>query len=249
MLKQLLLSASLFLTPAAALAQATAQPTNWVYAIGPTGFLVIRLLANADLSGITSIPTLTTVGALVGGSIGAGFTINLGAATLVGALPCANLPALTGNVTSSGCATTIAAGAVTAAMIASAAKAVASDVQAGTSSSLLVTPAALSGAQAIQTLTDAATIAWNMATGYNAVVTIGASRTLGAPTNFFVGQTYTLQVIQGGAGSFTMSWPGSFDWGAAGAPVLTTAAGKNDLIQLLCISATPTFLATAAKGF
>lgn len=42
--------------------------------------------------------------------------------------------------------------------------------------------------------------------------------------------THTLQIIQGGAGSFTIAWDASIDWGAVGAPTLSTTAGQWDLI-------------------
>lgn len=63
-------------------------------------------LPAAALTGTTlpsSIITssLTTVGTLVGGGTGAGFTVALATSTLTGALPAANMPALTGDVTSS----------------------------------------------------------------------------------------------------------------------------------------------------
>jgi len=127
--------------------------------------------------------------------------------------------------------------------------AAASDVQAGTSSTKVVTPAALSGSAAILTLTYGSTISWNMASGYNAQVTMTGNATLSAPTNYSVGQTYTLQVTQDGTGSRLMTWPGSFDWGMAGTPTLTTTASKTDLVTLICVNSTPTFYAAIAKGF
>ncbi|MGO9174291.1 MAG: beta strand repeat-containing protein [Rhodomicrobium sp.] len=129
--------------------------------------------------------------------------------------------------------------------------AAASDVQAGTSSTKVATPAALSGSQAILTLTYGTQISWNMASGYNAVVTLtGSGATIAAPTNYTVGQTYTLQITQDSTGSRTIgTWPTSFDWGAAGAPTLTTTASKTDLITLICVNSSPTFYAAIAKGF
>lgn len=51
-----------------------------------------------------------------------------------------------------------------------------------------------------QTLTDAATITYNCPDGFNAVVTLGASRTLAAITNAPAGSSGTLWVVQGGSG-------------------------------------------------
>jgi hypothetical protein len=65
---------------------------------------------NASYVGQTSI---TTLGTLTTGATGAGFTIALTTSTVTGTLPAANLPALTGAVTSSaGSATTSQIGAV-----------------------------------------------------------------------------------------------------------------------------------------
>ena len=82
-----------------------------------------------------------------------------------------------------------------------------------------------------QTLTDAATITWDTSLGRVATVTLGASRTIAAPTNQKVG-TYILRVIQGGSGSYTLTWNGNFKWTAQTAPVLSTAVGAVDIITL-----------------
>ena len=115
--------------------------------------------------------------------------------------------------------------------------ATAADVWAGTSTTKIVPPAAIMAAQAPQTLTDAATIAWNLANGINAKVTIGGSRTFGTPTNPVIGGTYMLQ-INSGAGGFTSTFASCFDFGAYGAPTLSARAGKNDFISLYCYDAT-----------
>jgi len=82
-----------------------------------------------------------------------------------------------------------------------------------------------------QTLTDAATITWDTSLGRVATVTLGASRTIAAPTNQKVG-TYILRVIQGGTGSYTLTWNGNYKWTAQTAPVLSTAVGAVDIITL-----------------
>lgn len=80
-----------------------------------------------------------------------------------------------------------------------------------------------------QTLTDQATITWDTSLGRVATVTLGASRTIAAPTNQKVG-TYILRVIQGGSGSYTLTWNGNYKWTAQTAPVLSTAVGAVDII-------------------
>jgi len=84
-----------------------------------------------------------------------------------------------------------------------------------------------------QTLTDGATINWDVALGRVATVTLGAAgRAFAAPTNLKVG-TYILRVFQDGTGSRTItSWNAVFKWTAAVAPVLSTGAGKLDIITL-----------------
>lgn len=84
-----------------------------------------------------------------------------------------------------------------------------------------------------QTLTDAATIAWNVALGQVAKVTLGGSRTMGAPTNLRDGDRYSLRVIQDGTGSRTITWNAVFKWAAATAPTLSTGVNKVDLINFI----------------
>ena len=81
-----------------------------------------------------------------------------------------------------------------------------------------------------QTLTDASTIAWDTSLGRVATVTLGASRTMGAPTNLKVG-TYILKVVQGGSGSYNITWNGLFKWTAQTAPTLSTAVGATDIFS------------------
>lgn len=117
--------------------------------------------------------------------------------------------------------------------------ATANDVRAGSSSTVHVSPSALAGSAAFITLTDASTVAWNMASGYNAKVTLGGNRALGAPTNAYEGLSGSLQVIQDGTGSRTLSFDSSWDFGVNGAPTLSTAAASIDLITWICISTSP----------
>ena len=83
-----------------------------------------------------------------------------------------------------------------------------------------------------QTLTDGATINWDVSTGAVATVTLGGNRTFAAPTNLKVG-TYLLHVIQDGTGSRTITWNGVFKWPAAVAPTLTTTANRRDIISFV----------------
>jgi len=88
---------------------------------------------------------------------------------------------------------------------------------------------------ASQTLTDAATIAWDVSLGQIATVTLtAAGRTMGAPTNLKVG-TYILHVVQDATGSRTITtWNSVFKWPMGVAPVLTTTASARDLFSFVC---------------
>jgi hypothetical protein len=125
----------------------------------------------------------------------------------------------------------------------------AADIQAGTSGSKLVVPSALAGSGAIQTLTDGATVNWDMASGYNAKVTLGGNRTLAAPTNVTAGLTYQIWVIQDATGSRTLTWNAAYKFGTAGTPTLTTTANAIDLITCTAYAATPTLHCVASLGY
>lgn len=78
------------------------------------------------------------------------------------------------------------------------------------------------------TLTDAATIAWDVAVAQAAKVTLAGNRTFGAPTNMVAGAYYGLLVIQDATGSRTGAWNSIFKFPTATAPSLTTAANAKD---------------------
>ena len=78
-------------------------------------------------------------------------------------------------------------------------------------------------------LTDAATITWNAATQPVAKVTLGASRTMGLPSNPVSGQFISLLIIQDGTGSRTITWNAAYEFAADTAPTLTATANLGDL--------------------
>ena len=84
-----------------------------------------------------------------------------------------------------------------------------------------------------QTLSDASTIAWDASQGTIAYVTLGGNRTLANPANLKVG-TYILHVLQDGSGSRTLSYGSAYKWPAGVAPVLTTSAGRRDILSFVC---------------
>ena len=81
------------------------------------------------------------------------------------------------------------------------------------------------------TLTDQATIAWDVIASPVAKVTLGANRTLAAPsgTSPAAGQFVALTVIQDGTGSRTLTWNATYEFKDDTAPTLTTTAAKGDL--------------------
>lgn len=83
------------------------------------------------------------------------------------------------------------------------------------------------------TLTDGATINWNVATNQVAKVTLGGNRTMAAPTNLKAGGTYILRVIQDATGSRTITWNAVFKWPGGTAPTLTTTANAIDIITFV----------------
>ena len=84
-----------------------------------------------------------------------------------------------------------------------------------------------------QTLTDGATINWDVSLGSVATITLGGNRTMAAPSNLKIG-TYILHIIQDGSGSRTISWNSIFKWPAGVAPVLTTTPNRRDLFSFVC---------------
>jgi len=74
------------------------------------------------------------------------------------------------------------------------------------------------------TLTDQATIAWDVSTSSVAKVTLGGNRTLGAATNAQTGQFVSLLIIQDGTGSRTVTFNAAYEFTEDTAPTLTTTA-------------------------
>ncbi len=89
-------------------------------------------------------------------------------------------------------------------------------------------------ATTLQTLADGASIAWDCSAGGKAKVTLAGNRAVAAVSNAVEGAPYHLWVIQDATGSRLLTWAtagfGAFDFGAAGPPTLSTAAGSADLL-------------------
>lgn len=86
---------------------------------------------------------------------------------------------------------------------------------------------------AFQTLTDAATVAWDASQGQVAQVTLGGDRTLGTPTGIITGQAYQLVVVQGAGGNHTLTLPSTFVFPGGASPSWSTTAGERDILSFV----------------
>ena len=83
----------------------------------------------------------------------------------------------------------------------------------------------------VETLTDAATITPDMSSNTNFTVTLGGNRTMANPTNFVVGQTGSIFLVQDATGSRTLSFGSYWDFSGGTAPTLSTTANAVDRID------------------
>lgn len=104
------------------------------------------------------------------------------------------------------------------------------DIRTGTATDVGITPGDLVGSAAFVPLPDTATVAWDVNQGYNATVTLGGNRNIGAPSGLQDGVTYTLNLVQDAVGNRVPTWNAIWDFGAYGAPLLQTMAGKTDKV-------------------
>lgn len=82
-----------------------------------------------------------------------------------------------------------------------------------------------------QTLTDAATITYDLASGHNAKVTITADRTLALPTNLAEGASGVLTITQDGTGGHALALASGW-FVSAGALADITALAANEKAQI-----------------
>lgn len=97
-------------------------------------------------------------------------------------------------------------------------------------------------------LTDAATITTDALVSNSFRVTLGGNRTLANPTNLADGMKLNWVIVQDATGSRTLTFGSAFNWGGAGAPVLSTAANAIDMISAYYDAASGKLLATFRKG-
>lgn len=87
------------------------------------------------------------------------------------------------------------------------------------------------------TLTDAATISWDMSLGDDATVTLGGNRTLAAPSGYRINATGTLAIVQDGTGGRTLTWNAAYVNALGGTPTApSTTAGATTRYNYKVIS-------------
>lgn len=91
-------------------------------------------------------------------------------------------------------------------------------------------------AAAIVALTDAATIAVDMATGVHFSVTVAGNRTLGAPTNVKPGQSGLILVTQDATGGRTLVYNSVYKFAGGTAPVIDNVANRLTALSYFCVS-------------
>lgn len=147
---------------------------------------------------------------------------------------------------------------------ADAAQSAADTAQATADSAALAATAAQDDVNALETLitplplTDAVSIAVPAADNWSFSVTLGGNRTLAAPTGLVDGARLAFVIHQDGTGGRTLAFNAIYDFGAAGAPTLSTTAGAADLVigyydatagKILCIFRRQDAVASTAAYF
>ena len=91
---------------------------------------------------------------------------------------------------------------------------------------------------AVVALTDASSIATNLALSNNFSVTLAGSRTLANPTNTVAGQSGSIFITQDGTGSRTLAYGSNFKFAGGTAPTLSTTAAAVDRLDYVVAAAT-----------
>lgn len=104
------------------------------------------------------------------------------------------------------------------------------EIWAGTAEDRYVSPDSAFGAAAPVNLTDAATVAVNMAAGFNFNLVLGGNRTLGNPTNAKPGQSGRIRVTQGAGGPHVLGF--ASNWRIVGGDIeLSTVPGAFNILS------------------
>lgn len=230
-----------FLTPGAGISitgtpKATIGITNAVTAAGPMGSATQTVVLTYNAQGQITAATLAT--------IAPPFT------AITGSLACSQMPALTGNVTTSAgaCATTIGAGVVTFSNMATASLATAANFLGGTASTILTSDVVY---QPFKSVTYAAALVIDFSTGSNFQINpVSGNITSVTINNIKPGQAGTIQLIQDGTGGRTLpaTFNTNFKFAGGVQPVASTGAGAADVVFYTCYL-TNYCLASFSKAF
>lgn len=85
-----------------------------------------------------------------------------------------------------------------------------------------------------QTLTDGASVDWDLSLGRVATLTLGGDRTLAAPTNLIAGCQYVLIVKQDGSGGHTLAFNAAYKFPGGTDPTISSGASATDIIKFEC---------------
>lgn len=92
-------------------------------------------------------------------------------------------------------------------------------------------------AHGVTTLTDGANIAWDLAEGNYAQVTLAGNRTLDNPSNIQPG-LYVLQVVQDATGNRTLTLDTAYEVAGGGGITLGTSAAAVDVLVFVAVDTT-----------
>lgn len=123
-------------------------------------------------------------------------------------------------------------------------KATDAQVRAATADTVL-TSDLIESASALVTLTDAANISLDWDAGITRALTIGGNRTLDNATNGQPGTWRTIIITQDGTGTRTLAYGNQYKFPGGTEPVLTTAAGSVDVLNILCVTASNFYVFSA----
>jgi len=90
----------------------------------------------------------------------------------------------------------------------------------------------------ITALTDASSIATNLALSNNFSVTLAGNRVLANPSSIVAGQSGSFFITQDGTGSRTLAYGTNFKFAGGTAPVLSTSANSVDRVDYVVASST-----------
>jgi hypothetical protein len=82
----------------------------------------------------------------------------------------------------------------------------------------------------IQSITYGATITLDLTAGNDATITLGGNPTIANPSTMPVGASGHIKLVQDATGGRTVTWGSYWKFGAAGTPVLSTAANAIDVL-------------------